>query len=124
MSAERIDRIARTAGTRRTFVAMLAAVAAGLVKVRRTTAQAVCSTVGGVCAPGIGCCSGTSCTYEFGAWGGRCGKLNEEGSIVPFDTVAQVWADRITNRGTFRKARLERRREDRRKRLRRRRRHS
>jgi hypothetical protein len=114
MDAERFDRAARIAGTRRTFVAAAAALVVGLVRLRPAGAQGVCSSHGGVCAPGLACCSGHGCNYEFNTWVGRCGRINEEGLIAPIETTAGEWALRVTDRATLRRERLERRRRARR----------
>jgi hypothetical protein len=116
--ASRLDRVARSVGSRRTFVAALAALAAGLAKIRRAEAQGYCSAVGGFCNMGVPCCPGHACTYEYNRWVGRCGRITEEGGIGPIESPAQVWAARITDRASVRKARLERRRDDRRDRRR------
>ena len=124
MENNRFDRITRAAGTRRTFVAALAAVAVGLFRVRSAGAQGMCSSVGGVCVPGMSCCPGHLCTFEYNTWVGRCARINdEEGGTYPLDTAAAAWADRIVSRGAFVNARLQRRREERRRRRRHNRRH-
>ncbi|MFM9105553.1 MAG: hypothetical protein ACKOWF_02505 [Chloroflexota bacterium] len=116
----RIDELARTLGTRRGFIAALAALAAGVAKVRPVGAQGMCSSAGGMCVPGMGCCPGHACTFEYNAWVGRCARLNpEEGGQYPLDTPAQIWAERIVDRAGIRRGRLERRRELRRDRRRR-----
>ena len=115
----RFDRIARTVGTRRTFVAALAAIAAGLIRLRPAGAQGFCSTIGGFCTPGTTCCPGHVCTFEFNVWVGRCARITDDGGMSPIDSNAQVWARRITNRASVRAIILERRREQRRQRRRR-----
>jgi hypothetical protein len=116
MDADRMDGIARRVSTRRGFIAGALALVAGLRAVRRTEAFGLCSQVGGFCAPGLMCCLGTACTYEFGPYVGRCGTVNPDGTIAPPPPLMKDAAAAETEgrRSTGRKARRRRRQEDRR----------
>jgi hypothetical protein len=117
MDADRIDGIARLVSTRRGFIAGAIALVAGLRAVQRTDAFGLCSQVGGFCAPGLMCCLGTACTYEFGPYVGRCGTVNADGTITPPPPLvkdASTTAATEGQRSTGRKAKRRRRQEDRR----------
>ena len=116
MDADRMDGLARQVSTRRGFLAGVVALVASLGAARRAGAYGygICSPVGGVCAPGLGCCDGTACTFEYNAWVGRCGTLNADGTIAPPPPLAEEEvATEERRRGNGPKARQRRRREDR-----------
>ena len=101
MDADRMDGIARRAGSRRGFLASVLALLAGLASARRSDAYGVCSSAGGFCGIGLMCCPGYVCTYEYNPYVGRCGTLNTDGTIAPpppLETLKGNGSDGAANR--------------------------